>query len=328
MAFFFFFFKKEKLFTDLLDVCIELPENQNGRAQRQQVTAQISTTTTSTTIASTTSGAAVSSVNVSSSAGVFTSSSTVRASATAGLTQSSSSSQAAPPSFSSLLCAMGGPAAEHGAVEPVSLSLSSSLYLSSNNGPNNSLFPKTNSSSQDHHSRHYSAVAAQPALSATALLQKAAQIGATTSGSSFLRGLGLAMPPQNSSEVQDSNTSSNASSTTKWLSQVIKPENNNPPPPAILGLGLPYSDSSSAVTNLMLGGGPATMFGGKPTTLDFLGLGMGPDGASPEGFSAYLNSMGGGGLEVAAAAASSFGDVNMSGNSWDDSSHDRKPSLL
>lgn len=290
----------------------ELPENQNGRAQLQQVSAQLPTTTSTSGAAVCGSSSPASSANVSSSAGVFTSS-TLRASGTAGLTQSSQT----PPSFSSLLCAMGGP--EHGTVEPVSLSLSSSIYLS-NNGP--SLFPTTTSHD---HTRHYAANAVQPALSATALLQKAAQIGATTSGSSLLRGLGLAMPPPKSSELQDSNpstTNTSNGSTTKWLSHV-KPENNSvPAAPAGLGLGLP-SDASSVVTNLMMG--PATIFGcGKPTTLDFLGLGMGPDGAAPEGFSAYLNSMGGGGLEV---AASSFGDVNIAGNSWDDSS-DRKPSLL
>lgn len=286
----------------------ELPENQNGPAQQQPTTAhQISMETVATTTTTPTSNAAAapasvssptSSANVSSSAGVF-SGMMLRASATAGLAQSSQS----PTSFSSLLCAM----------EPVSLSLSSSLYLS-DNAP--SLFP---TSSQDQ-PRHYATNAQPAALSATALLQKAAQIGATTSGSSFLRGLGLALP--SSSDLQDTNiptTAGNIASGINWSSHV-KPENGCFVVPG-LGLGLP-SDTSPAVMM-----GPPTMYTVKPTTLDLLGLGIGPDGAPSDGFSAYLTSIGGGGLDVA-AAASSFGNVNMSGNSWDDSSSDRKPTFL
>nr|VDD27573.1 unnamed protein product [Brassica oleracea] len=116
----------------------------------------------------------------------------------------------------------------------------------------------------------------QPAMSATALLQKAAQMGSTGSGGSLLRGLGLV---------------SSASSSSMELSSHD------------LGLGLlPCSSSggsgggSGGLKELMLGN--SCVFGPKQTTLDFLGLGraVGNGSSNPGGgLSALLTSIGGGG---------------------------------
>lgn len=116
----------------------------------------------------------------------------------------------------------------------------------------------------------------QPAMSATALLQKAAQMGSTGSGGSLLRGLGVV---------------SSASSSSMELSSHD------------LGLGLlPCSSSggsgggSGGLKELMLGN--SCVFGPKQTTLDFLGLGraVGNGSSNPGGgLSALLTSIGGGG---------------------------------
>ncbi|CAN4122813.1 unnamed protein product [Withania somnifera] len=182
-------------------------------------------------------------------------------------------------------------------VEPMTLSLSSSLYLS-NNGP--TLF-------QEHtgHGQHYGS-----ALSATALLQKAAQMGSTTSSRSFLRGLGLAM--SSSTSVPDENP---LAMRTHALSQV-KLENNIADVPPVLGIQHPSNYGPSGLTDLMMGPSithQSMMFGSKPPTLDFLGLGNGASGTPSNGFSAFLSSMEGG-----------FGVV---AEPWDDPS-DRKPSML
>ncbi|KAL3505281.1 hypothetical protein ACH5RR_035122 [Cinchona calisaya] len=285
----------------------DLPENQTARSQPPPVTPQLSTTTNSSAVAGAGSSSSTCTANISGAGGVFAN--IFRASGSAGLSQSSHS----PSSFSGLLCAMGGP--DRAAIEPISLSLSSSLYLS--NHPS-SFFPNT---SQDH-IRHYLRNP-QPALSATALLQKAAQIGATSSSSSFLRGLGLAMPT--SSDLQENtkspSTASASASTTKWMMNHVKSENNSMAP----GLGLELDHGASGMTDLMMG--PPTIFGGKPTTVDFLGLGMGSDVPSSDRFSAYLTSVGGGFDVAAAAAASPFGGMDLGGSGWDDSP-DRKPALL
>ncbi|XP_011006759.1 PREDICTED: zinc finger protein NUTCRACKER-like [Populus euphratica] len=164
------------------------------------------------------------------------------------------------------------------AIEPPSLSLSPSFYLSNNTS---SLF----STEQDHY--HYTP-SPQPAMSATALLQKAAQMGATTSNPSFLRGLGL---PRSTNQDSNFNT---------WD---VKPESTTTVA-AGLGLGLPSSD-------VMMGS--SSLFGNKPTTLDLLGLGM--DAAS----SALLNSYSGG-FNVGAAPAAAYGGGGGRGTSeetWD-----------
>ncbi|EEF52543.1 zinc finger protein GAI-ASSOCIATED FACTOR 1 [Ricinus communis] len=196
------------------------------------------------------------------------------------------------PSFSNLLSAFthsdcAATMSTPRAVEPPSLSLSSSLYLSSNAS---SLFPD-----QDQH-RHYTQ-SSLPAMSATALLQKAAQMGASSSNASFLRGLGL---PVTSSTGQHN-------SGNQWD---VKPD-TSALAAAGLGLGVPSGD-------IMMGS--SALFGNKPTTLDLLGLGMGAS-------SALLNSYGGS-FNVGAAAASASpyggGGGGSSEETWDGAA-EKKP---
>lgn len=134
----------------------------------------------------------------------------------------------------------------------------------------------------------------QPAMSATALLQKAAQIGAAGSGGSLLRGLGLV----------SSTSSAGTSEGLQWTSRQVEPETS--PVQSGLGLGLPC-DEGSGLKELMIGS--SSMFGPKQPTLDFLGLGMAAGGSSNGGLSALITSMGNG-LDVAAAAAS-FGGAEF-----------------
>lgn len=189
------------------------------------------------------------------------------------------------------------------AIDPMSLSLSSSLY----GGP--SIFPTASQSPQPHYLSR-----PQPVLSATALLQKAAQMGATSSNSSFLRGLGLALP--SSSSPQSTMASASTSTTTHWSSGV-KLESNSLA--FGLGLGLPSSGPSS-FNELMMS--QSTLFGSKPATLDFLGLGMEAREASSGGFSAFLSSIGSG-INIGDAP---FGGLGSGGDVWDDQI-DRKPSM-
>lgn len=116
--------------------------------------------------------------------------------------------------------------------EPTTLSLSTPLYLSNNNN-------------KDYLLPHYPP---QPALSATALLQKAAEMG--SSNSSLLLALGL----------KDNSTVSISSTTTVQWNGHVKQENelvaNN------FGLGLPYSNGMMGST-------------GQPMTRDLLGLSIG-----------------------------------------------------
>ncbi|KAL9449206.1 hypothetical protein AB3S75_011187 [Citrus x aurantiifolia] len=171
-------------------------------------------------------------------------------------------------------------------IEPTSLSLSPSLYLSSNN-----LFSKPEPSHI-----HY-APSPQPAMSATALLQKAAQIGASSSSPSLLRGLGLTMSSSSADNQQENTNSASAA--------------------AGLGLGL-----NSGFTDAMMD--PSSLFGSKPTTLDLLGLGIGADGASTTGLSAFLTSFSGG-FNVRPSAASYGGRRGSSpGDPWE-GAPERKP---
>ncbi|KAA8528630.1 hypothetical protein F0562_035985 [Nyssa sinensis] len=267
----------------------ELVENQTGLSQLQPPATGLTTT-------SAISGGSTSSGNGSGGGGVFAS---VFASSTpAGLTQSSQS----PSSYSDLLCAMSS--SENPPTEHMFLSLSSSFYLSSNTS---SLFPAPGQEQP----RHY-AQSQQPVLSATALLQKAAQMGATGSNSSFLRGLGLAMP---SSLEHQGDTSATTMTTTQWNSNV-KQESKSLA--SELGLGLP-SDGTSGLTDPMMGPS-SSLFGNQPTTLDLLGLGIGASGTSTVGLSAFFTSIGDG-VGVAAASAA-FGGDNWEGPS------ETKPSLL
>ncbi|GLU04408.1 hypothetical protein SLE2022_215580 [Rubroshorea leprosula] len=205
-----------------------------------------------------------------------TSSSSVFASIFAGNPQPSS--KMPPPSQSSILQSASG-------LERTSLSLSSPLYLSSNGS---SLFPAPDND-------HYQYAHPQPAMSATALLQKAAQMGAAASNPSLLRGLGL--------------TVSSASAT--CLDTTVKMESDSMVD--CLGLGLPSIGSSGTFTDFMMGS--SSLFVNKPTTLDLLGLGVGAGDASTTGLSALLNSFGGGGL-----ATTPYGMAEESpadGETWD-----------
>ncbi|XP_071735270.1 zinc finger protein GAI-ASSOCIATED FACTOR 1-like [Rutidosis leptorrhynchoides] len=112
----------------------------------------------------------------------------------------------------------------------------------------------------------------QPAMSATALLQKAAQMGASASGAS-LRGFGL-----------DRDESDGGATIG-------------------LGLGVGY-DGRSGLEELMMG--TPSIYGPKHTTLDFLGLGMAAGGGTTTSLSALMTSIGGS-LDVTAAVSSGRG---------------------
>lgn len=141
------------------------------------------------------------------------------------------------------------------------------------------------SAGQEH--RQYSQ-APQPALSATALLQKAAQMGPAASSASLLLGLGIVSP------------SSSPSATQEWGRQQI--DSDGASLAAGLGLGL-ACDGGSGLKELMLG--TPSVFGPKHTTLDLLGLGMAASGGSVSGglFS--------GGLDAAPPTAQPFGGRDM-----------------
>ncbi|KAG6404227.1 hypothetical protein SASPL_136469 [Salvia splendens] len=106
-----------------------------------------------------------------------------------------------------------------------------------------------------------------PALSATALLQKAAQICVAAPNMSLLRGLGIV------------SSSSSPTSTEEWSQQ--KMETSGGSLASGLGLGL-GCDSGSGLKELMLG--TPSVFGPKYTTLDLLGLGMAANGGSTAGY--------------------------------------------
>ncbi|XP_031257620.1 zinc finger protein GAI-ASSOCIATED FACTOR 1-like [Pistacia vera] len=137
--------------------------------------------------------------------------------------------------------------------------------------------------------RRQCTLASQPALSATALLQKAAQMGATTSNTSLLRGLGIV-----SSSTQHDNI--------QWSQGLGDSENASIA--AGLGLGLP-SDGGSGLKELMMG--TPSGFGPKQPTLDFLGLGMAAGGSSPNSAISSLVPSISGGVDVAPASSSSYG---------------------
>ncbi|GAU14354.1 hypothetical protein TSUD_309140 [Trifolium subterraneum] len=141
-------------------------------------------------------------------------------------------------SFSSLMTSLAHsdcPTTSFSVTEPTTLSLFTPLYLSNNN--NNDQYPLP----------HYS-----PALSATALLQKAAQMGSRSSNSSLLHALGL-----KESSVGISNTT-----TDKWNGHGnVKQENELVAD--YLGLGLLPCGNE-------IMGSPD-----QPMTRDLLGLSMG-----------------------------------------------------
>ncbi|KAK6922741.1 Zinc finger C2H2-type [Dillenia turbinata] len=193
--------------------------------------------------------------------------------------------QSQTPAFTDLVRAMShtdhaSKLASSASIEPIS------LCLSTTNG--SSLF---GAAGPEH--RQY-APPPQPAISATALLQKAAQMGAAATNASLLRGFGIVS--SSSSAVQQESS--------QWSRLQLEPENSSVT--AGLGLGLP-SNASSGLKELMLGS--SSMFVPKQTTLDLLGLGIGPGGNPSGRLSALITSIGGG-LDVTAAAAS-FGSVEF-----------------
>ncbi|KAI4325492.1 hypothetical protein MLD38_030883 [Melastoma candidum] len=174
-------------------------------------------------------------------------------------------------------------------IEPVSLG------LSTNHTSSSSIFGPAGQE------RRQYALPPQPALSATALLQKAAQMGATTTNASLLRGLGIAPSPGSSVQDQDR---------LQW--NPGNPELANGTIPAGgLGLGL-IPDGSSGLKELMMGN--PSVLGPKHTTLDFLGLGMAAGGNPNTGLTALITSIGGGTIDMTAAATASFSsDAEFSG---------------
>ncbi|XP_038883163.1 zinc finger protein GAI-ASSOCIATED FACTOR 1-like [Benincasa hispida] len=135
----------------------------------------------------------------------------------------------------------------------------------------------------------------QPAMSATALLQKAAQMGAAASNASLLRGLGL-VPSSSSAAPQES---------LPWNQRQVEPDGISIA--AGLGLGLPC-DGNSGLKELMRGN--HSIFAPKHTTLDFLGLGMAAGGSPNSGLAALITSIGGG-MDVSTTTGSyGAGDIS------------------
>ncbi|KAA8547329.1 hypothetical protein F0562_003807 [Nyssa sinensis] len=258
------------LSSDLPIQSPELPENPNPK----QIIEDTHATTGLTGSCSSSSG---SSSNGSTRSSVF-------ASLFASSTSSASLQQQQTPGFTDLIRAMAR--SERTPEMPSSSSMEPiSLCLATNHG--SSIF---GTAGQE---RRQYALPPQPAMSATALLQKAAQMGTAATNASLLRGLGIVSSSSSSSGQQE------------WSRQRIEPESASLA--AGLGLGLPC-DGGSGLKELMMG--TPSMFGPKQTTLDLFGLGMAAGGGPPSGLSALMTSIGGG-LDLAAAA--SFGGGEFTG---------------
>ncbi|XVF63902.1 hypothetical protein PTKIN_Ptkin09bG0123700 [Pterospermum kingtungense] len=200
--------------------------------------------------------------------------------------------------FASIFAPNPQPSAIATPLERTSLSLSSPVYLSNNIG--SSIF-----TGPEHGHCHYTP-SPQPAMSATALLQRAAQMDATASNPSLTRGLGLTVS-STSSSGQDPN---------------VKSENNSVTAGLGLGLILSSNGNNSGLTNPMIGS--SSLFGNKPATLDLLGLGMGDGVAASNGLSALLTSFGGGFNFGAAATTSYEAGGSLPRETWEGAA-ERKP---
>lgn len=134
-------------------------------------------------------------------------------------------------------------------------------------------------------------------MSATALLQKAAQMGAAASNASLLCSFGL-------TTSSSSGTEQGANAGLQWNGQ-IKPESGA----TATGLGLGLA-ANNELTDLVMG--PSLPFGNQaPMTRDLLGLSIGgSSGTSTGGLSALLNSFGGGGggFDITASSTSYGGE--------------------
>ncbi|PPD95432.1 hypothetical protein GOBAR_DD07512 [Gossypium barbadense] len=212
-------------------------------------------------------GSCSGSISLVSSGASNSSSSGVFASLFASSTVSASIRPPQPPALTNLIRADLAPSTS---IEPISLCLSTSH--------GSSIF----GTAGQEHRQHVPSL--QPAMSATALLQKAAQMGAAASNASLLRGLGIV-----SSSAPQENL--------QWGQAQVDPDNASIA--AGVGLGLPC-DGSSGLKELMMG---TSVFGPKQTTLDFLGLGVAAGGNPNAGLSALITSIGGG-FDAATAAAS------------------------
>ncbi|XP_023002963.1 protein indeterminate-domain 2-like [Cucurbita maxima] len=217
-------------------------------------------------------GMAATSGSSSSSSKSASSNSSTRSSGFAGLFASSTTSislQPPRPPFTNLMQAMAcsdrsSDYAPSSTIEPIS------LCLAMNQGP-----PMFGTASQD--LRPYVPMP-HPAMSATALLQRAAQMGAAASSASLLRGLGLV----------SSSSSAAQQESLPWNHQrQVEPDGVSIA--AGLGLGLPC-DGNSGLKELIRGN--HSMFAPKHTTLDFLGLGMAAGGSPNSGLAALITSVG------------------------------------
>ncbi|KAK9108808.1 hypothetical protein Sjap_016868 [Stephania japonica] len=172
--------------------------------------------------------------------------------------------------YSDLICAMARTECPTSSIATAAVTEPTFLRLSPSNG-----FTLFGMAAQDE--RHY-ARPSQPAMSATALLQKAAQMGAAASSASLLRGFGISLTtsPDQQESLQGNHNA----------------EGDSVNPIAGIGLGC-AGDGGARLTELMTG--PSSLFGSKPATLDFLGLGMAVGSTSTGGLSALISSMDGGG---------------------------------
>lgn len=130
-----------------------------------------------------------------------------------------------------------------------------------------------------------------PAMSATALLQRAAQMGATAPNTSLLRGFGVV-------------SSASPTGQGEWKGQKV--ESDGSLLAAGLGLGGHY-DGISGLKELMMG--TPSVFGPKHTTLDFLGLGRAASDGQTTGLSRLMMST----PDAAAASTTSFSGTEHSG---------------
>ncbi|KAF4350280.1 hypothetical protein F8388_017664 [Cannabis sativa] len=261
----------------------ELPENPPPRTlEEATATATATAPSAGTSLnGSSSSSATSSSSNGSTSSSVFAS--LFASSTTSASLQATTQSHG----FTDLIRGMGRPDCPADLAPTSSMELPISLGLSTSHG--SSIF---GTAGQE---RRQYAPPPQPAMSATALLQKAAQMGAAATNASLLRGLGIV----------SSSSSSGHQENLQWPQRQVEQDSNSVPG---LGLGLPC-DGNSGLKELMMG--TPSMFGPKQTTLDFLGLGMAAGGTQNGGLSALITSIGGG-LDVATAAAS-FGGGEYSG---------------